>query len=114
MPRRWSGNQFAYGGVWEVGRRGGDRGQGGDDRRCASRRVESSSCSAPTADARKLEVLLDGKPIAAADAGEDVRGGAATISAQRLYRLVDLPRAGDHTLELHFDPGIEGYAFTFG
>ena len=63
---------------------------------------------------RSLQVLLDGKPIAAADAGEDVHGGEATISKQRLYRLVDLPQAGDHTLELRFAPGIEGYAFTFG
>ena len=29
---------------------------------------------------RSLQVLLDGKPIAAADAGEDVHGGEATIS----------------------------------
>ena len=55
--------------------------------------------------ARQLQVLLDGEPIAAADAGEDVRGGEATISKQRLYRLVDLPQAGDHTLELRFDAG---------
>ena len=59
-------------------------------------------------------MLLDGKPISAADAGEDVHGGEATITGQRLYRLVDLPRAGTHTLELRFEPGIEGYAFTFG
>ena len=38
----------------------------------------------------------------------------ATIAEQRLYRLVDLPQAGEHTLELRFDDGIEGYAFTFG
>ena len=38
----------------------------------------------------------------------------ATIAGQRLYRLVDLPEAGEHTLELRFDDGIEGYAFTFG
>lgn len=31
-----------------------------------------------------------------------------------VYRLVDLPNAGRHTLELRFDPGISGYAFTFG
>ena len=33
---------------------------------------------------------------------------------QRLYRLIDLPEAGRHRLQLRFDPGIEGYAFTFG
>ena len=63
---------------------------------------------------RRLQVELDGRPISAADAGEDVRGGRATISEQRLYRLVDLPEVGRHTLTLCFAPGISGYAFTFG
>jgi cytochrome c biogenesis protein CcdA/thiol-disulfide isomerase/thioredoxin len=63
---------------------------------------------------RRLQVELDGRPISAADAGEDVRGGRATISEQRLYRLVDLPEVGRHTLTLRFAPAISGYAFTFG
>ncbi len=62
----------------------------------------------------RVDVLLDGEPISKPDAGEDVRGGAATVTNQRLYRLVDLDRAGDHTLELRFEPGVSGYAFTFG
>ena len=61
-----------------------------------------------------VQVSLDGKPIPDALAGSDVRGGSATISKQRLYRLVELPRAGDHRLKLSFEPGIEAYAFTFG
>jgi hypothetical protein len=63
---------------------------------------------------RRLRVYLDGQPIADADAGDDVAGGVATVSEQRLYRLVDLPEGGRHSLELRFDPGVEGYAFTFG
>jgi len=63
---------------------------------------------------RNVQVLLDGKPISDADAGADVENGAVTVGAQRLYDLVDLPKAGTHTLTLEFDPGIEGYAFTFG
>jgi cytochrome c biogenesis protein CcdA/thiol-disulfide isomerase/thioredoxin len=63
---------------------------------------------------RRVEVLLDGKPIPGRLAGEDVRNGAATITAERLDRLVDLPSAGTHRLELRFEPGISGYAFTFG
>jgi cytochrome c biogenesis protein CcdA/thiol-disulfide isomerase/thioredoxin len=62
----------------------------------------------------RLQVLLDGRPLPDRLAGEDVEGGAATVSAQRLYRLVDLPRAGRHRLTLRFAPGISGYAFTFG
>ena len=36
------------------------------------------------------------------------------VSRHRLYRLVDLDSVGEHTLTLEFDPGVEGYAFTFG
>jgi cytochrome c biogenesis protein CcdA/thiol-disulfide isomerase/thioredoxin len=61
-----------------------------------------------------LRVLLDGKPIPDRLAGADVHGGVATIDAQRLYRLVNLPRVERHTLTLRFAPGISGYAFTFG
>ncbi len=59
-------------------------------------------------------MLLDGKPITAADAGADVHDGELTVGSQRLYDLVDLPKAGTHTLTLEFDAGIDGYAFTFG
>jgi hypothetical protein len=38
----------------------------------------------------------------------------ATIEAQRLYRLVDLPAVARHRLTLEFDPRVSGYAFTFG
>jgi hypothetical protein len=38
----------------------------------------------------------------------------ATISNQRLYRLVDLPGSEQHVLTLRPQRGIEGYAFTFG
>jgi Thioredoxin like C-terminal domain len=59
-------------------------------------------------------VLLDGKPITASEAGTDVRHGTVTITNERLYRLVSLPGARERTLTLRFDPGITGYAFTFG
>lgn len=61
-----------------------------------------------------MSVSLDGKPIAAADAGEDVKGGAVTVTGERLYRLVSLPDAGDHRLRLTLPAGVTGYAFTFG
>ena len=64
--------------------------------------------------ARHVQVLLDGKPIPAKLAGADVRNGEVTVEAQRLYRLVDLPAVAQHRLSLRFDPGVSGYAFTFG
>jgi cytochrome c biogenesis protein CcdA/thiol-disulfide isomerase/thioredoxin len=63
---------------------------------------------------RAMRVLLDGKPIAAADAGPDVHGGTVQVGAQRLYRLVSLTKPGDHMLELRPATGTRGYAFTFG
>jgi cytochrome c biogenesis protein CcdA/thiol-disulfide isomerase/thioredoxin len=63
---------------------------------------------------RALRVELDGKPIRAADAGADVNAGAVSVRAQRLYRLVSLPRTEDHRLRLRFETGLSGYAFTFG
>jgi cytochrome c biogenesis protein CcdA/thiol-disulfide isomerase/thioredoxin len=63
---------------------------------------------------RQLRVLLDGHPIAAADAGSDVDGGTVTVGEHRLYNLVDLPAVGHHVLTLEPESGVEGYAFTFG
>jgi len=65
--------------------------------------------------AKRLDFTTDlSKPVAEADAGEDVTGGRLSVSQQRLYRLVDLPRVGEHLLRLRFEAGIDGYAFTFG
>src|SRR4051812_10603985 len=52
---------------------------------------------------RSLDVLLDGKPYR-----------HLLIRQQKLYTLADLPRAGQHELELRPESGIHGYAFTFG
>jgi hypothetical protein len=37
-----------------------------------------------------------------------------SVTGDRLYRLVTLPRQGEHQLRLRFAPGVSGYAFTFG
>ncbi len=50
-----------------------------------------------------VQVLLDGKPVK-----------TVTVDKDDLYRLTDLPEAGEHLLELRFSPGVEAYAFTFG
>jgi Thioredoxin like C-terminal domain len=59
-------------------------------------------------------VLVDGKPIADSDAGADVSGGRLSVSQQRLYRLVALPKVEDRTLTIELAPGTTAYAFTFG
>ena len=63
---------------------------------------------------RTVHVLLDGRPIAARLAGSDVQAGRVIVERQRLYELVDLPRAERHRLTLNLDEGVSGYAFTFG
>jgi cytochrome c biogenesis protein CcdA/thiol-disulfide isomerase/thioredoxin len=63
---------------------------------------------------REVRVLLDGRPIPDRLADDDVRDGSVAVGAQRLYRLVELPDAQRHVLTLEPQPGISGYAFTFG
>jgi thiol-disulfide isomerase/thioredoxin len=104
---------FAYRGRWKISSEDATAGPGAAiDLHFGARRVFCvlGSPGAP----RQMQVLLDGEPIPDSLAGDDVHGGVATISDQRLYRLVDLPRAERHTLTLEPEPGISGYAFTFG
>jgi cytochrome c biogenesis protein CcdA/thiol-disulfide isomerase/thioredoxin len=63
---------------------------------------------------RDVQVLLDGRPIAPAEAGADVAGGRVRVGEQRLYRLVSLPGVEDRRLTLRVPSGVSGYAFTFG
>ena len=51
----------------------------------------------------KVRVLLDGKPVR-----------VVRVNGSRLYTLLTAPELTDGLLELRFDPGVRGYAFTFG
>ena len=106
---------FALDGTLGRLRRVGDRGARREHPRARDGAQGRSSCSAPaTARPRAGQVLLDGKPIPDADAGEDVSGGRLTVGQQRLYRLVTLPKVEDRTVTIELAPGISAYAFTFG
>jgi len=64
----------------------------------------------------RFRVRLDGAPPSA-DHGTDVAAdGGGTVTEQRLYQLIR--QSGvvrDRTFEIEFlDPGVTGYAFTFG
>jgi cytochrome c biogenesis protein CcdA/thiol-disulfide isomerase/thioredoxin len=63
---------------------------------------------------REVEVLLDGRPVSAGEAGEDVHGGRVAVTEERLYRLVSLAGVEDRRLTLRVPAGVTGYAFTFG
>ena len=106
-------NGFAYQGRWQVSGEKATAVKGSRiDARFQARRV-FLVLGSPGRE-RRMRVLLDGRPIPDRVAGEDVHNGVATIGRQRLYRLVDLPKAADRIVTLEPERGISGYAFTFG
>jgi cytochrome c biogenesis protein CcdA/thiol-disulfide isomerase/thioredoxin len=106
-------NELSYGGEWTIEEQPVTAGKGA---RLAldfgARRVYLvlGSPGKP----RRMKVLLDGRPIAAADDGTDVHNGYVKVTNQRLYNLVELPKVEHHVLELVPEAGLQGYAFTFG
>ncbi|MDX6625232.1 MAG: hypothetical protein QOE56_221 [Solirubrobacterales bacterium] len=112
-PRALPANEFAYRGQWRIALDSATAAADSElDLSFGARRVYLVLGS-QGAD-RRVTVKLDGKPIPAADAGADVHGGTVTVTSQRLYDLVDLPKVEHHVLELEPEAGVMGYAFTFG
>lgn len=106
-------DQLTYRGRWRIGEERATAGGGASlDLSFRARRVFIVLGSPQRR--RSVRVLLDGKEIPADAAGPDLRAGAVRVRAQRLYSVVTLPRVEDHLLTLDFDPGVSGYAFTFG
>src|SRR4051794_23369197 len=106
-------DHFLYKGTWKIAPDGAEAGNGA--RLLVNFRAREVYLVLGSRDRpRSMRVLLDGKPISAKDAGPDVHGGIVRVGPQRLYRLVSLPKPGDHVLELQPAAGIRGYAFTFG
>jgi cytochrome c biogenesis protein CcdA/thiol-disulfide isomerase/thioredoxin len=114
IPMELGLNEFAYSGTWNVAAQPATAvASAGVDAEFEAKNVYlvlSSQGERP----RRMEVLLDGKPISARAAGADVHNGTVTVTAQRLYSLVSLPADQQHRLTLRFAPAISGYAFTFG
>ena len=105
-------NQLAYSGRWKVGPESATAEGGSLELNFGARRVYLVLGSPGRS--RRVRVLLDGKPIPARLAGEDVKNGTVVVDGQRLYDLVDLPRVEQRRLRLVPEEGVEGYAFTFG
>jgi cytochrome c biogenesis protein CcdA/thiol-disulfide isomerase/thioredoxin len=106
-------NELSYGGEWNIEEQPVTAGKGAQlDLNFGARRVYLvlGSPGKP----RKVKVMLDGKPISAADDGKDVHNGYVTVTDERLYNLVELPKVEHHVLELVPEEGVQGYAFTFG
>jgi cytochrome c biogenesis protein CcdA/thiol-disulfide isomerase/thioredoxin len=105
-------NEFAYDGRWRITLDSATSQGGSLDLNFGARRVYLVLGSPGRS--RSVRVLLDGRPIPANLAGSDVHDGVVEVTAQRLYNLVDLPRVGNHLLQLEPEAGVTGYAFTFG
>jgi cytochrome c biogenesis protein CcdA/thiol-disulfide isomerase/thioredoxin len=107
-------NDFAFSGTWNISSQPATAMSGaGIDVEFQAKNVYlvlSSAGNSP----RSVQVLLDGRPVSAANAAADVHNGVVTVKGQRLYTLVSLPHAERHRLTLRFAPGVTGYAFTFG
>jgi cytochrome c biogenesis protein CcdA len=107
-------NAFAYGGEWTIGREAATAGAGATiDAQVQAKNIYLVLSSARRRP-RSVQVLLDGRPVTGGEAGADVHGGRATVTGQRLYALVSLPRNERHRLTLRVAPGVSGFAFTFG
>jgi cytochrome c biogenesis protein CcdA/thiol-disulfide isomerase/thioredoxin len=107
-------SEFAYSGEWNIAEQPATAVSG------AGIEVEFQAknvylvLSSPGERPLPVHVLLDGRPISAADAGSDVHAGVLTVRGQRLYTLVSLPGNQRHRLALRLATGVSGYAFTFG
>jgi cytochrome c biogenesis protein CcdA/thiol-disulfide isomerase/thioredoxin len=105
-------DHLAYHGRWRVGEDAATARGGSLELNFGARRVYLVLGS--PGEPRRVRVLLDGEPIPARLAGEDVEDGVVTVDEQRLYDLVDLPEVQQRRLRLVPESGVEGYAFTFG
>jgi cytochrome c biogenesis protein CcdA/thiol-disulfide isomerase/thioredoxin len=107
-------NDGAYSGTWDIGAQPAEAvSEAGIDLHFEAKNVYlvlSSKNEHPM----QVQVMLDGRPISAADSGADVHKGLVTVRRQRLYWLVALQGDESHELELRFADGVVAYDFTFG
>jgi cytochrome c biogenesis protein CcdA/thiol-disulfide isomerase/thioredoxin len=107
-------NAFAYSGTWDITKQPAEAISGaGVDMEFKAKNVYLV-LSSPGERPLPVQVLLDGHPIPAAEAGSDVHDGVVTVRRQRLYWLVSLANDQQHRLSLRFADGVTGYDFTFG
>ncbi len=107
-------SEFAYTGTWNIAEQPAEAVSGAGLEVHFQAKNVYLVLSTPKERPLPVQVLLDGRPIPAADAGSDVHDGIVTVRGQRLYTLASLPRDEQHRLTLRFAPGVTGYAFTFG
>jgi cytochrome c biogenesis protein CcdA/thiol-disulfide isomerase/thioredoxin len=107
-------NDLAYSGTWDIGKQPAEAvSEAGLNLHFKAKNVYlvlSSQDEHPM----QVQVMLDGHPIPAAEAGADVHNGIVTVRRQRLYWLVALRGDQSHELALRLQSGLVAYDFTFG
>ncbi len=117
FPKSLELNHFALGGTWTVE---DERAISGANAKLEYRYSSAIANLVMGGEKKRVEVLLDGKPVPENFRGADVTADKdgrtyVTLDDERLYELTNGRGAyGEHLLELHFEPGISAFAFTFG
>jgi cytochrome c biogenesis protein CcdA/thiol-disulfide isomerase/thioredoxin len=107
-PPRLGLNAFALDGTWRVSK---EAAMAVRDARLAAV-VQAKDVYLVLSGSGRVRIAVDGRPAGATRT--DVRGGAIAVRRQRLYHLAHFARPGRHGLDLRFDAGVSGFAFTFG
>ncbi|HXN37175.1 MAG TPA: cytochrome c biogenesis protein DipZ [Solirubrobacteraceae bacterium] len=115
VPASLALNDFAYSGTWKIGGQPAEAvsANAGIDLEFDAKNAYLV-LSSPGERPLPVQVMLDGRPIPAGEAGSDVHDGVVTVRRERLYHLVSLPSDQQHRLSLRFAPGVTAYDFTFG
>jgi cytochrome c biogenesis protein CcdA/thiol-disulfide isomerase/thioredoxin len=118
VPPKLSLNEWALGGRWTVGEESAaaDAAQTRIAFHFQARDLHLVLGPGPAAKPIRFRVRLDGGPPGD-DHGTDVDAdGNGTVTEERLYQLIrQSGEVRDRTFEIEFlDPGVVGYAFTFG
>ncbi|AVJ31731.1 cytochrome C biogenesis protein [Stenotrophomonas sp. MYb57] len=119
LPCTLALNQWGLSGQWRVNDEAAQLQQAGGRIAFQFHARDLHLVLAPGEDGKpvRFRVLLDGKPLPAADAGADVAAdGTGTVNEHRLYQLIrQRGTIGPHRFEIEFlDAGVQAYAFTFG
>ncbi|TDB35185.1 cytochrome c biogenesis protein DipZ [Stenotrophomonas sp. TEPEL] len=119
LPSALALNQWGLSGQWRVNDEAAQLQQAGGRIAFQFHARDLHLVLAPGDDGKpvRFRVLLDGKPLPAADAGADVAAdGTGTVNEHRLYQLIrQRGMIGPHRFEIEFlDAGVQAYAFTFG
>ncbi|WP_445514609.1 cytochrome c biogenesis protein DipZ [Stenotrophomonas sp. 3(2025)] len=119
LPSTLALNQWGLSGQWRVNDEAAQLQQAGGRIAFQFHARDLHLVLAPGEDGKpvRFRVLLDGKPLPAADAGADVAAdGTGTVDEHRLYQLIrQRGTIGPHRFEIEFlDAGVQAYAFTFG